>query len=148
MRGVILDSSGRRKGRAGRVIVGRVEVSLVSSDGVPRPCVVVCHQVPEVEMLIHGFEVEFLVVLRAGGAGNGEEKFAVAGAMGVMMVGCGVEFLRSVTFQSKSYYRAFQLGEYVPCGSRRAGRRNCELRRRLLGIPSRCPILEQDKQIE
>lgn len=41
-------------------------------DGVPRAGIVVGHQVPEIKVSVHGFEVERLVVLRAGGAGDGK----------------------------------------------------------------------------
>ena len=41
-----------------------MDVGLVAGGWVPGASVVVGHQVPEIEVLVHGFDVHFLVVLR------------------------------------------------------------------------------------
>lgn len=57
----------------------------MGGERVPRAGVVVGHEVPEVEGGVHGRQVQFFVVLRAGGTGGREEEpvAVVPGGVGV-----------------------------------------------------------------
>jgi hypothetical protein len=67
---IVAESLGgvERRGYRGRR--GGVEVCLVAGSCVPGAGIVVGHEVPEVEVLIHGAEFHFVVVGGAGGGGD------------------------------------------------------------------------------
>ena len=65
MRDVIIDCLVRVEGSASWVVVGWVEVGIVSSNGVLASYIIIGHQVPEIEILIHPSEMLFVVI---GGA--------------------------------------------------------------------------------
>ena len=73
MRGIVLKRAGGRKGSTRRVGTRGVEIGLMPSKRVPGAGVVISHKVPEVEMFVHGLEMELLVVLGACGTGYCEE---------------------------------------------------------------------------
>ena len=73
MRGIVLKRAGSREGSTRRVGARGVEIGLMPGGRVPGASVVVSHQIPEVEMFIHGFEMELFVILRACGTGYREE---------------------------------------------------------------------------
>lgn len=57
------------------------------SGGVPGAGVVVGHQVPEIKVSVHGFEVELLIVLGPGGAGDGKEHLMAVRATSKLLGG-------------------------------------------------------------
>ena len=72
-----------RCGSGGR---GRgVQISLVARNSIPRASVVVRHEVPEVQALVHTRHIVLVKVIRAGGARNAQQEF-----LGVLLDGGGV----------------------------------------------------------
>ena len=72
--------------RASGVARVGVPVRLVAGGRVPAAGIVVRHQVPEIQVPIHGREVEAVVVLRAGGRGDGEQVVRPWGVLGRVAV--------------------------------------------------------------
>lgn len=66
-------------------VVGRwVQVRLVASNRVPRPSIIVGHQIPEIKISIHSTNVELLEVCRASGTSNGQfEMIRLAQSLGI-----------------------------------------------------------------
>lgn len=72
--------------RAGGVARVRVPVRLVAGGGVPAAGVVVRHQVPEVQVPVHGREVQAVVVLGSRGRRHREQVVRPWGVLGCVAV--------------------------------------------------------------
>lgn len=81
--------------RAVWVVVTLEQVGLMAGLSIPGPSKVICHQVDEVEVALHGAEVKLAIILRASRCSNGQQEMRVAMAGAAELGGIGVQRLPS-----------------------------------------------------